>query len=274
MRRLLLSILLCFPVWVQAQNLPHEGQLIGILTTDAGLLKTRSYQYGKASDLDVYQVLPIVRAFGTVRQQRRAARLQRTGKQFSTLFLTGACATLSAGFFGPSQLQTRQIAFLSGGGLVTISLIINFIHERKLRRLVEAYNDTLLAQMPYIPTITDKPYLTLADTITQDGNHLAYRGLPDVLPTRIPGYDSKRLQPQPGILGGVGAGLAFVGSLLMTGAAVVSVQPGDYRRIAGIGAGVSAVSLGILLPIRRQVAHRRAKAVIEYNEFVRSKSRD
>lgn len=237
----------------RAQNSPGTVQLIGVTVRDMGLAKARTYQYGKAENLDVWSVLPVVARHGTARQQKKARRLTRSLNVQTAMLGAGLGSTLLTGFLGPSLLQTRQISFIGGSALFLSSIITSPILDGQARRLVRDYNNTLLNDNSgYYGSYAHQPDLTLADTVAVSGSEFSYLGVPGIVPNRTPGFDWKTEMPREGLTGTISIGLVFVGSLTMTLASIYSLNSRDYRRYAWAGLGATAVGFGLALPLGRK----------------------
>jgi len=263
---------LLLPELTQAQDSLITKQLIGVREEKTGLGKTRTYQYGRAAELAALEVLPVIQLHGTPRQQKKARQLQNRSTILGITTATGMFGFTSTGFFGSSQLLTRQLIGNAGFALIMPLLVIAPIQEGRARRLIRAYNDSLMTQTAYVRPTLYEPYLVLADTLAVSGKEFSYRGLPGVLPTQTPGFDWKNEQPRPGILGTVSAGLAFTGSLIMSLSALAALGPGDYRRYAWAGLGLTTTVFAINIPTLKRNQRKQREVVERYNRFVREKS--
>lgn len=263
-----------------AQQRASDPQLIAIREQAAGLGKTRTYQYGKAEDLEPEQILTVIRAHGTARQQRQARRLQRAENMSLILAGIGLAGFPATGLFGPADLARRQVVGLSTASLFSVGLLTSVFRHRRVRRLVTAYNDSILAQLPYNPLASpNAARLTSADTLTLIDNMLHYRGMPNLTPAQLPHFDltTSKFRPKAGEVAVMG--LVAAGSLLMSGsAAAATFGTGDYRRTAWTGLGLTGLGFGVAIPLgqnsrqRQKIQQELATRVREHNEFVRAQS--
>ncbi len=213
MSRLVLTVCLAVLFFSEGGHAQTPNpQLIGSRLEEQGLMNHYTYTYAWSEPVDVMQVMPVIAANGTPTQKRRARRLIRSYALTSALMGIGMASAASGGFFGEPQLKTRQTAFFAGSGLFLFLILGASIQDGKARRLIQAYNDTLLTETDgYVRSYTGNPYLTLADTVALSGNRFSYRGLDGVLPTRTNGFDWKRAKPRFGVAGTIGLGLSVVG---------------------------------------------------------------
>jgi hypothetical protein len=255
-----------------AQTSPYDAQLIGIRTSDQALLRTRTYQYGKADDLTAEQVLPVIRAHGTARQQRQARRLERAGRVGRILTGIGMAGFLSAGFVGPAELTPRRIIGLSGVAVTNMFIYSALFRNGRIRRLVTAYNDSLLARTPYVRSYMDSPWLTPADTVTVTGHSFRYRELDGVLPARAPGFSFSEGAPRLGVGGVVALGLTIAGTLILSGSSISALNRGDFRRPAWTGLGLTGLAFGLTIPLRQRSQQQQQTTIQQYNRFVRDQT--